>query len=150
MPLKVTQSGKQSVFDLKTQILCKVWRSLIPWTLYFNINEYWTPCLQIWTLLLIYQYWVQLTGCERIGRFYSRLVFKYPHHNLNFRLGFLGKSASCQPMGLVLRLVTSDNHFKKSGLFYVLKCLKKAKIKCIQRVTIFLPLNKTDEMIRMN
>lgn len=67
-----------------------------------------------------------------------------------FRLGFIGKSVSCQPMGLVLRLVTSNNHFKKSGLIYVLRCLKKAKIKCIQRVTIFLPLNKTDEMIRMN
>lgn len=92
----------------------------------------------------------KLFGCERIGRFYSRLVFKYPYYNLNFRLGFIGKSVSCQPMGLVLRLVTSNNHFKKSGLIYVLRCLKKAKIKCIQRVTIFLPLNKTDEMIRMN
>lgn len=90
LALKVTQSGKQSVFDLKTQILCKVWHSLIPWTLYFNINDYWTPCLQIWTLLLIYQYWVQFTvwlwTYWLIGRFYSRLVFKYPYYNLNFRL----------------------------------------------------------------
>lgn len=27
-----------------------------------------------------------LFGCERIGRFYLRLVFKYFYYNLNFRL----------------------------------------------------------------
>lgn len=94
-----------------------------------------------------------LFGCERIGRFYSRLVFKYPYYNLNFRLGFIGKSVSCQPIGLVLRLVTSDNHFKKSGLIYVLRCLKRLKSNASrgsQYLSHWIRLMKWSEWIKCN